>query len=389
MKNILFICSSLEPGEDGVGDYTRRLACALVKKGYKASIIAINDRRMQAAQWQGKQTCDNIDVKVIRLNAMVSWRKRLQIARQFADEFDAGYISLQYVPFGYHLKGLPFNLASGLKRIGKGKYWHIMFHELTVKKEESLKFQLWGSLQEIIIRSLVKQLLPVAVSTNTEVYRQRLAGMGFETCLLPLFSNISNLIMEYNISYEAIVPVYLQQHRQQYIIGTLFGSFDAKSWDLHSLLAKFTYRFSHKRIVIASVGRMPAGRNSWNELQYHYPQVLFISFGEQEAGFISYWLQHYTDFGILATLPELAGKSGSFMAFKEHGIPIVCRERTSVLELYGADLDKALTVISKEKNFAVPARFSSEPALDSVVSAFISQLRFSEIPSFNSASIYV
>ena len=40
---ICFICGSLEPGKDGVGDYSRRLAGELIRLGHQASIISIND----------------------------------------------------------------------------------------------------------------------------------------------------------------------------------------------------------------------------------------------------------------------------------------------------------------------------------------------------------
>mgnify|MGYP003474349261 CR=1 FL=1 len=40
---ILFICGSLEPGKDGVGDYTRRFCGELLKMNYEVQILSIND----------------------------------------------------------------------------------------------------------------------------------------------------------------------------------------------------------------------------------------------------------------------------------------------------------------------------------------------------------
>ena len=107
---ILFICSSLELGNDGVGDYTRKLACALIGRGHSAAIIAINDRRLNGDIWQGKQNDENTEVQVLRLSHSQPWGFRLNKAKEFIKALNVDWISLQYVPFGFHLKGLPFNL---------------------------------------------------------------------------------------------------------------------------------------------------------------------------------------------------------------------------------------------------------------------------------------
>jgi hypothetical protein len=46
---ILFVCSCLEPGLDGVGDYTRRLAVELVALGHSCTLLALADGLVQEA----------------------------------------------------------------------------------------------------------------------------------------------------------------------------------------------------------------------------------------------------------------------------------------------------------------------------------------------------
>ena len=41
---IVFLCGSLEPGRDGVGDYTRMLAAEIIRKGHNAAIVALADK---------------------------------------------------------------------------------------------------------------------------------------------------------------------------------------------------------------------------------------------------------------------------------------------------------------------------------------------------------
>src|SRR5438046_1883782 len=98
---ILFICSSLDPGKDGVGDYARKLASALINLGHSAAMIAINERCPDETIWEEKQYDNDTAVNVLRLSSSVSWESRIKKAEQFVDAFDPDWMSLQYVPFGF------------------------------------------------------------------------------------------------------------------------------------------------------------------------------------------------------------------------------------------------------------------------------------------------
>jgi hypothetical protein len=372
---ILFICSSLEPAKDGVGDYTRKLACAMISRGHDAKIIALNDRRMNGTDWQGIQYEDDVAVEVLRLSESVAWNERLEKAKKFADDFNAEWISLQYVPFGFQLKGLPFQLGKKLKSLNKNARWHIMFHELAVNKDDSLKFKFWAFFQINIIKSILKELKPAVIHTNTEIYQRRLQEMRYTTKLLPLFSNISGNKNIDVTQVNNLIPEYLLSNRNDYISGTLFGSFSFKTWNLHSLLDKFSNGYQNKKVVIASIGRMSFGDEHWQHLQNEYPHILFLTLGVHDAAFISNWLSQYTDFGILTTPPELASKSGSFMAFKEHGIPVVCTEEKIELKHFKIPLDEVLTVVSVDRNFVLPLKYQPVSVLDKVTDEFIADLQ--------------
>ena len=41
---VVFVTSCLEPGRDGVGDYTRSLAEESTKLGHRAGLLALQDR---------------------------------------------------------------------------------------------------------------------------------------------------------------------------------------------------------------------------------------------------------------------------------------------------------------------------------------------------------
>jgi hypothetical protein len=372
---IIFICSCLEPGKDGVGDYTRKLAGALIGRGYHSAIIAIYDGRLSTDSWQGKQWDNGTAVDVLRISPALSWKNRLQLIKQYIDAFRPVWLSLQYVPFGFQIKGLPFLLPGRLKKLSRQHRWNIMFHELSVNKHESLKFKLWALAQEKIIQLLVKTLQPDFVTTNTELYRLRLQQMGAATHVIPVFSNIPCIAHVNDMAEKNIIPGYLLNNRHQYTIGTLFGSFTYKNWDLKSLLNKFSKNSQPKKLVIASIGKMSSGYTYWKTLEKEFPDIIFLTLGIQQADFISYWLSYYTDFGILTTLPELSGKSGSYMAFKEHGIPVLCREPEEQLKKYNIPLDEYLTVVTNDESLlTIPGKFAPVLLLNNAVDQFITLL---------------
>ena len=372
---ILFICSSLEPGKDGVGDYTRKLACGLNNRGCITKIVALNDRRIQTDFWQGYQSDEGTETEVLRLSSALSWHERIQKAKAFITRFNPEWVSLQFVPFSFHLKGLPLNLHKKLMQVAGHRRWHIMFHELSVNRSESLKFRVWSLLQVQIIKLLAAGLHPGVIHTNTRLYQYRLAEMGIPATVLPLFSNIAKTApLQHHNAFEAEVPAFLAAHRQNYVVGTLFGSFDYKRWDMRSLLDKFTKGLNKKRVVIVSLGGMTSGAGCWQQLKLQYPQLVFLTLGNRSAGFISYWLSHYTDFGILTTLPELATKSGSFMAFKEHGIPVVCREKSPSLDGYHLPAEKQLVEVTADAPFYLPGKYQPVAQLPTVCNLFINEL---------------
>ena len=126
---ILFICSSLEPGRDGVGDYTRKLAAALVKQQYNIVVVAFNDRYISENVLACTQTDENETITVIRFSANTELKFRLKHIQELIEQSGFDWISLQYVPYGFNKKGIPFFLPKALSALNTKARWHIMFHE--------------------------------------------------------------------------------------------------------------------------------------------------------------------------------------------------------------------------------------------------------------------
>lgn len=188
--NILFICGSLQTGEDGVGDYTRRLAGQLTRQGHRSTIVAINDVRV-CDPLKELQADSGNSINVLRLPKFSSWKERLILVQDWIKKEAPDWVSLQFVPFAFHDKGLPVSLARYLKAIPGNHKWHIMFHELWVGAE-NIKFWILGQVQKRLIASLIKTLEATVVHTHLPLYYDDLKSFGIQVKQLPLFSNFGN-----------------------------------------------------------------------------------------------------------------------------------------------------------------------------------------------------
>src|ERR1700688_1004788 len=110
---IAFLCSNLEQGLDGVGDYTRRLASELIRQGHPAMVVALNDQYISETTLEN-QECEGTAVSTLRLPRAKPWGERIREIRQRLDDFQPQWISFQFVTFSYQRKGLCAGLGRKL-----------------------------------------------------------------------------------------------------------------------------------------------------------------------------------------------------------------------------------------------------------------------------------
>lgn len=326
---IAFICSGLEPGRDGVGDYSRHLAVECIRRGHEAVILSLHDNGGAVSEIQ---TCEGIPVQCLRCPASLPWEERLQSAREFLTAFHPDWISLQFVPYGYHSRGMPWRLASGLKSLIAGRPLQIMFHELWISpgKASSLKHKLLGALQRWIIFRMIRILKPRAIHTSNPLYADLLRNGGAEPEELPLFGNIPVV----DVGPEPALPEQLAASevpvdaagRSGWWWVLFFGTLhpEWRSEPFISILIRAAKRMD-KRLCLISVGRIGvAGETIWETMQREYgEEIVFVKCGEQPEDRISLLLQ-LADFGVAASPLFLIGKSGTANAMFEHGLPVIC-----------------------------------------------------------------
>jgi hypothetical protein len=313
---IAFICGSLQAGKDGVGDYTRRLAGEIIRNNHHVVAIAINDNHINTLT-EEQQDADGTPLKVLRLTASTDENSRLAALEQYLKDFNPDWISLQYVPFSYHKKGLPYKLGSRLSKIGKPYKWHIMFHELWVGLHGKVtkKKLVLGYLQKLLIKDLIRRIKPACITTSIPLYQSKLAISNVE--LLPLFSNIA-------ISHKRSDLPFMSDNMFSAVhfggFSAYVDEFEAQLIYLQNVAASY-----NKKLQFVTIGE--GGSNTARSLQMAariLVQGVITEKGRLSEAEISDVLLN-SDIGISKADAVLYGKSGSTMAMFEHGLPVLLR----------------------------------------------------------------
>lgn len=316
---VLFICGSAQPQKCGVGDYSRRLAGELIRQGHQAAIISLMDADVLSSIVE-VQIDVATAVTVFRLPYSNGYSHNCIESKPFLDDFNPDWVSLQYVPFSFHPKGLPVGLSKHLKMLSEGRNFQIMFHELwvSIDKFSDLKIKVWGKMQIELVLSLVKNLNPAVIHTQTRLYQAMLLKHGIHAQLLPLFSNIPVAANYFN--YEKNQSDFKIKDTLTFV---LFGSVhkNAPLNQFASELKGYSVKIS-KKIELVILGRSGIEAERWaNEFQKLNMKV--YSTGEQTEENISKILND-ADYGISTSAFEMLEKSGSVAAMVEHGLKVIC-----------------------------------------------------------------
>ena len=367
---IIFICSSLEHGRDGVGDYTIKLASELIRQGHSAAAIALNDKFI-SQDFKDIQRFDNIDLSVLRLPSAWSITKRNNYAKSYISDFDPDILSLQFVIFGYHSKGLPFGIAKQLLFIGNGRPWQIMFHELWIgiTSKSPVKHKIYGFFQKRIIKSIIATLKPEVINTSNGLHHILLNNVGINSIILPLFSNIPIAPLEPDfLKGTANKLGFNVEDSCQYVIIGIFGNLHPQA-KLDNVINEELdlAKGDNKSLVFISVGRI--GDEGLRELERLTKAfeglVKFFQFGEQSEKNVSMLFQVMNK-GISCTPVEHMGKSGVYAAMRHHGLRVM----TPVSD-YIPEYDTEI----KEYNKQLLEREDDEWSVNHVAKSFLDLIR--------------
>ena len=294
---ILFICGSLEPGVDGVGDYTRRLAKSLILRNYDVLLVSLRDR--DAMDYISEEQGNNIAIETIRIPKSRTQRERFNELQIILKEFNPDIISLQ------------FGFVRNVKSLGYKNKWHIMFHELWLGtvKDVSFKHKLIGYVQKLLIIQLLKKIQPDCISVQSILYRQKLENLGFKPILFPLYGNIPVTKKKQNVKFEEGLFHFA-------IFGTIQQKNDFKIF-IEWLKAR---EFNNSKFHF--LGNNGALQKNWIAI-LEKENLEYENYGWLKADDISNILKN-CNLGLSTTPYMLSDKSGSVAAMREHRLKVLC-----------------------------------------------------------------
>src|SRR5437870_3629214 len=110
---ITFLTGSLQPGRDGVGDYTALLAHECRRRGIASQVIALADRHV--ARTSAAVESNLLDD--VRLPYMMPWSERFAVVERGLRAFQPDWVSVQFVPYSFQRFGVACRLARTLPRL--------------------------------------------------------------------------------------------------------------------------------------------------------------------------------------------------------------------------------------------------------------------------------
>ncbi|MCB4799000.1 glycosyltransferase family protein [Neotamlana laminarinivorans] len=311
---ITFICGSLEPGKDGVGDYTRRLCAELCNKEVEVSLLAFSDKHCNTVISEDL-IINEFKVSCLRLPFALSIKERTKMAQSFVIKVNPNWVSLQFVPYAFHNKGLPFGLGKALKSVIGERNLHVMVHELWIgmSYQSPKKEKIVGKLQKLLIGLIFKKLNPKLINTQTNLYKHHLKNMGFKASVLPLFSNIPK--------QSGFSGLEIPESKIEGNYFVIFGSIHQHA-PIEKFMEELSGIYQDKAISFVALGRNGSALNYWSDVINKHGFKLSV-LGPQSEIAISYVLSK-AKYGLATTPFTLIEKSGSVAAMRDHGLPVIC-----------------------------------------------------------------
>lgn len=323
--NIALICGCLEPGRDGIGDFTRRVAGQLEKAGASYLLIGWNDFYVKDSDTliASHVTKELIRTSELRVSSLLASKTKLLKVKPILDKFQPDLVALQYNPYSFHAKGLPFSLPSVFHNLFQSIPVHLMFHELWCDRRLPVtrRAKIYGIAQREIVHHLCSALSPVACLTSNSFYKQMLSEIGVSSTVAPVFSNITVSAFLGNSRQWLVERLSLGGVENPYVFGVFGEQPTHPSKEAVQELRTNVLQTDPKRnLCLAVCGRQTARSLSYarklaNLLGVDVPPI-FMDYLDNDL--LSRFL-YSIDLGISTYPFELSGKSGTLAAFLAHG----------------------------------------------------------------------
>jgi len=320
---IAFICSGLEPGRDGVGDFARTLARACAALGHETRLVSVREQAVP-----GEKSAETGE---LRLRDVFENFDEAKALAQWLREFQPDWVSVQYTPFGFHPQGLGARRAKALRELlPAGARRQIMLHEIWLQpgRDGALRHRALGWAQKRSVDAWAGWgWHPALIHTQARLHRARLEARGFAAELQPLCSNFPRAGIS-PAAARAKVAEGLRANGQQPDEAALwighFGAFHALNWNFGEFAKKMAARtdWHGRRICFLALGRSMAAQIEYDKAARAAPQAEFCFVGELEEADVPVALAA-CDAGFTSTPWDIFEKSGAVAAWRGADVPVL------------------------------------------------------------------
>lgn len=316
---LTIICGSLQPGADGVGDYSRLLAAACCRLGVPASLLALHDSHVLLPN-PSPQAVEGLSVPALRLPRSLPWLQRCRLAQSQLHAWHSQALSLQFVPYGYHRRGLPLYMPSMVRALihprdrgQPARSLHLMFHEIWIglAHHSNLRSRLVGRVQRSLLHRLVQTTKPCLVQTTNQLYLRCLASIGIQAQLSLLYSNLP-------------IPLSSEPPDPRYLTACLFGRIPPE-WDPEPVLQVLFDQAARQGRTprLRLLGRSHRSDDWLAAIRRRWPSFTIQHLGSVDCPDQLATQIQSADVGLATTPWLLIEKSGSVAAFLALGVPVV------------------------------------------------------------------
>jgi len=355
---VMFLCSSLQPGKDGVGDYNRRLVAELTKKNYQVVLVSCNERELDADR-EEEITGGASIIKIYRLSGSNSWEQRMNKIQGYLDGFDPEWLSLHYVPYAFHPKGLPAKFVSIVKSLRLRAKTQIVFHEIWQgeSSESTVKDKIIGFVQRRMAFKLIKITNAMHITTTNDYYKNCFVKRGIKATRIPVFSNMPVGKASGRVVLNTL-PAEIDD-KDKYVLGVFFGGFHSHedlAGNLKALAANIKSQLD-KELIVTHIGRSGGIEQEIETLKAATGLKCFV-LGEWSEQDVADYLLH-ADVGLSNYPKVLYEKSGSIAALLNNSCPVILLKKSFepdnrvIPEIKEFDEDFDLTdFLSQDNSFA-------------------------------------
>lgn len=298
---ILFICNNMPPMVDGVGDYTYNIASEFARHGHETHVICRKRNEIRT-------DCGHL--KVVPM--VEAWNRATgkRIA-QYVNDNKIDVVSLQYVPHGFHPKGLPFGLIPCMKEVKKtGVKMMVFCHEVRICGPlVSLKNLVMQQATKLVTGMLLREFKYVATSIEYYAGLIKEIDKKIQAKVMPIVSNVPFVKMP----VDSIREFRRKVAKDDELIVAFFGLRNIDT----SIDALEKVHEDGYRIKVLFIGKLPSNFRYENLKNSYKTGVLDI----EELG-------KYLHIPDILILPEqsfsgCSFKSGSLAAAMQNGIAVV------------------------------------------------------------------